>query len=365
MPITLSRRPVAAASEPIGIDDVLRRGQLARQRRVRPPEISLHRQSLDHGLDHQVAGTRSSTGAIRPSTLVRIGSPFSASLAARRRIVSSALSVAPARRRAANTRQPAAAATARCRRPSGRPTTRTCSNSTPRQANVTAVTDLWYDDDRRGAAPRPPARGVVDSRSGSRSCLLAERHRVILYDQRASGARRGRTGPTHSSRTWSRFSRRPAWKGGAGRRLPGRKHRARRGGRAARARPRADPARLRPAGRAARRRVAPDDRALGAGRGRRRLAGHGRARYGGLAPMGADPTTAMFSRDAVWFEQRGPGHRRARRRARERHNRSHSGDHGGRDVRGINEIGDRLARDIPDARSAVIQEADHMIPGGA
>ncbi len=34
----------------------------------------------------------------------------------------------------------------------------------------------------------------------------------------------------------------------------------------------------------------------------------------------------------------------------------------GRDVRGINEIGDRLARDIPGARSAVIEEADHMIP---
>jgi pimeloyl-ACP methyl ester carboxylesterase len=35
---------------------------------------------------------------------------------------------------------------------------------------------------------------------------------------------------------------------------------------------------------------------------------------------------------------------------------------GGRDVAGINEIGDRLAREIPGARSAVIQEADHMIP---
>ena len=35
---------------------------------------------------------------------------------------------------------------------------------------------------------------------------------------------------------------------------------------------------------------------------------------------------------------------------------------GGRDVRGINEIGDRLAREIPGAQSAVIEEADHMIP---
>jgi pimeloyl-ACP methyl ester carboxylesterase len=34
----------------------------------------------------------------------------------------------------------------------------------------------------------------------------------------------------------------------------------------------------------------------------------------------------------------------------------------GRDVRGINEIGDRLAREIPDARLVVVQEADHMVP---
>ncbi|HEU6444431.1 MAG TPA: alpha/beta fold hydrolase [Gaiellaceae bacterium] len=33
-----------------------------------------------------------------------------------------------------------------------------------------------------------------------------------------------------------------------------------------------------------------------------------------------------------------------------------------RDVRGINELGDRLARDIPGAESAVIEDADHMIP---
>ena len=35
---------------------------------------------------------------------------------------------------------------------------------------------------------------------------------------------------------------------------------------------------------------------------------------------------------------------------------------GSRDVPGINEIGDILARGIPDARLAVIEEADHMIP---
>ena len=35
---------------------------------------------------------------------------------------------------------------------------------------------------------------------------------------------------------------------------------------------------------------------------------------------------------------------------------------GARDVPGINEIGDVLARGVPDARLAVIEEADHMIP---
>ena len=34
----------------------------------------------------------------------------------------------------------------------------------------------------------------------------------------------------------------------------------------------------------------------------------------------------------------------------------------GRDVRAINDIGERLAREIPDARHAVIDEADHMVP---
>jgi 3-oxoadipate enol-lactonase len=34
---------------------------------------------------------------------------------------------------------------------------------------------------------------------------------------------------------------------------------------------------------------------------------------------------------------------------------------GGRDVPAINELGELLARDIPGARSAVIEEADHMV----
>ena len=35
---------------------------------------------------------------------------------------------------------------------------------------------------------------------------------------------------------------------------------------------------------------------------------------------------------------------------------------GSRDVPGINELGDRLAREIPGSESAVIEDADHMIP---
>ena len=34
---------------------------------------------------------------------------------------------------------------------------------------------------------------------------------------------------------------------------------------------------------------------------------------------------------------------------------------GGRDVAAINELGELLAREIPGARSAVIEEADHMV----
>ena len=62
------------------------------------------------------------------------------------------------------------------------------------------------------------------------------------------------------------------------------------------------------------------------------------------APMGADPELrAMFVENAVWSNSEDPATRARRRRGR-RHNRPHSGDHGGPDVPGINEIGDRLAR---------------------
>ena len=81
------------------------------------------------------------------------------------------------------------------------------------------------------------------------------------------------------------------------------------------------------------------------------------------APMGVDPELrAMFLENAVWSNSEDPA-------ADEPMAERVSGITaptlvitGGRDVRGINEIGDRLARDIPGAQSAVIEEADHMIP---
>jgi 3-oxoadipate enol-lactonase len=81
------------------------------------------------------------------------------------------------------------------------------------------------------------------------------------------------------------------------------------------------------------------------------------------APMGADPELrAMFVENAVWSNSEDPA-------TDEPIAERVSGIAaptlvvtGGRDVRGINEIGDRLAREIPDARSAVIEETDHMIP---
>jgi 3-oxoadipate enol-lactonase len=81
------------------------------------------------------------------------------------------------------------------------------------------------------------------------------------------------------------------------------------------------------------------------------------------APMGADPELrAMFVENAVWSNSEDPA-------TDEPVADRVSGIAaptlvitGGRDVRGINDIGDRLAREIPGARSAVIQEADHMIP---
>jgi 3-oxoadipate enol-lactonase len=81
------------------------------------------------------------------------------------------------------------------------------------------------------------------------------------------------------------------------------------------------------------------------------------------APMGADDELrAMFVENAVWSNSEDPA---TDEPVAERVSGITAPTlviTGGRDVRGINDIGDRLAREIPGARSAVIQEADHMIP---
>ncbi len=81
------------------------------------------------------------------------------------------------------------------------------------------------------------------------------------------------------------------------------------------------------------------------------------------APMGVDPELrAMFLENAVWSNSEDPA---TDEPVAERVSGITAPTlviTGGRDVRGINEIGDRLARDIPGAQSAVIEEADHMIP---
>jgi pimeloyl-ACP methyl ester carboxylesterase len=81
------------------------------------------------------------------------------------------------------------------------------------------------------------------------------------------------------------------------------------------------------------------------------------------APMGADPELrAMFLENAVWSNSEDPATDQPVAELVSGITAPTLVITGGRDVRGINEIGDRLAQDIPGAQSAVIEEADHMIP---
>jgi hypothetical protein len=97
MPITRSGRPVAAASEAIGIEDVLEAstassGSVASARRK---TSSLTPASSTTASTIKSAGTRSSTGEIRPNTSSGSGPPFSASLARLSPIASNPRSTAP------------------------------------------------------------------------------------------------------------------------------------------------------------------------------------------------------------------------------------------------------------------------------
>ena len=81
------------------------------------------------------------------------------------------------------------------------------------------------------------------------------------------------------------------------------------------------------------------------------------------APMGVDPELrAMFLENAVWSNSEDPATDEPMAERVSGITAPTLVITGGRDVRGINEIGDRLAQDIPGAQSAVIEEADHMIP---
>ena len=105
------------------------------------------------------------------------------------------------------------------------------------------------------------------------------------------------------------------------------------------------------------------DRALGAGRGDDDWPAMAELDMEVWAPMGADPELrAMFVENVVASNSDDPA---TDEPVAERVSGITAPTlviTGGRDVRGINEIGDWLAREIPRARSAVIEEADHMIP---
>ena len=106
--MTLSGRPVTAASEPIGIDEVFEaRTASTGSVVVRPPEdVLLDGEVLDDGLDHQVGWDEVVDGLDATEHLVGIGSPLLRELggASSDRLERRARSP-PARRRA--TRPPA------------------------------------------------------------------------------------------------------------------------------------------------------------------------------------------------------------------------------------------------------------------
>lgn len=228
------------------------------------------------------------------------------------------------------------------------------------------MTDLWYDETGEGPPLVLLHEGVVDSRIWERILpLLAERHRVIRYDQRGFGRSPKPDGP------YSLVDDLVAVLDAAGldkAALAG----ASRGGNISLATAVERPERVSALillGSAL------PGAQLDVGWTPEQIARWERAEadddwpaMAGLdmevwAPMGADPELrAMFVENAVWSNSEDPT---TDEPVAERVGGISAPTlvvTGGRDVRGINEIGDRLAREIPDARSAVIEEADHMIP---
>jgi pimeloyl-ACP methyl ester carboxylesterase len=228
------------------------------------------------------------------------------------------------------------------------------------------VTDLWYDETGEGPPLVLLHEGVVDSRIWEPVVpLLAERHRVIRYDQRGYGRSPRPEGPYSLVEDLLEVLDAAGLESAA---LAG----ASRGGNIALATA-----------------VERPDRVsalilLGSGLSGAQLdvgwtpdqiARWERAEEDDdwpamaeldmemWAPMGADPELrAMFVENAVWSNSEDPA---TDDPVAERVSGITAPTlviTAGRDVRGINDIGDRLAREIPGAHSAVIQEADHMIP---
>ena len=131
IPITLSGRRVAAASEPIGIEEVFdaRTAAGGRIASARRKTSSLTPASSTTASIIRSAGTRSSTGSMRASTSSGSAPPFAASLARLLLIVERPRSTAPGTVSCNDTSRPEAAMTCAIPPPIWpAPTTRTCGN---------------------------------------------------------------------------------------------------------------------------------------------------------------------------------------------------------------------------------------------
>jgi pimeloyl-ACP methyl ester carboxylesterase len=228
------------------------------------------------------------------------------------------------------------------------------------------VTDLWYDETGEGPPLVLLHEGVVDSRIWEPVVpLLAERHRVIRYDQRGFGRSPKPDGP------YSLVEDLVAVLDAAGLEraaLAG----ASRGGNIALATALEEPERVSAL-------VLLGSGLPGApldvGWTPDQIARWERAEadddYEAMAeldmeawaPMGADAELrAMFVENAVWSNSEDPATDEPIAERVSGITAPTLVVTAGRDVRGINEIGSRLAREIPGAESAVIDDADHMIP---
>ena len=228
------------------------------------------------------------------------------------------------------------------------------------------MTDLWYDETGEGPPLVLLHEGVVDSRIWEPVVpLLAERHRVIRYDQRGFGRSPRPEGPYSLVEDLLGVLDAAGLESAA---LAG----ASRGGNIALATAVERPERVSAL-------ILLGSGLSGAqldvGWTPEQIARWERAEEDddwpamaeldmeAWAPMGADDELrAMFVENAVWSNSEDPA---TDEPVAERVSGITAPTlviTGGRDVRGINDIGDRLAGEIPGARSAVIQEADHMIP---